>query len=329
MKDVYVGIDIGATWIRLALANEKGILKPIKIPTPRDSLKLIRALIDNTRKLLDSISSAKLISIGIGSIGPLDLRKGTLEDPANLPIGIVNVVEPLEEEFNVPVYLLNDCSAGVIGEKIFGAGKDVSNLVYITMSTGIGGGAIVDNHLLFGKDGNAVEIGHIVVDFEARLKCGCGGYGHWEAYASGANIPNFAKMLIENEYASLFKESLIYRMVNGDLDKLDAKMLYDAALKNDKLALEIINRINEINTVGIASVINIFDPELITLGGAIILNNRDLILPYIKKHLHNYTINRIPRIEITPLGENIVLHGAIALAMNPDFIIEKFRKPYH
>ncbi|MHA1616267.1 MAG: ROK family protein [Candidatus Njordarchaeales archaeon] len=328
MRKIYVGIDVGATWTRLGLADSGKILQTAKIRTPRRGGELVNVLIESTYKLLSRLDKkgVRLESIGIGSIGPLDLRRGALKNPPNLPVGEVEIAKPLRDEFGVPVYLLNDCSAAVIGEKFFGRGKNISNLVYITISTGIGGGAIVDDHLLLGKDGNAVEVGHIVVDFEGRLRCGCGGYGHWEAYASGNNIPRFAKWLIENKYTDLLEQSMLRNLIKNNLEELDAKTIYSAARKGDELALKIVDEINRINAAGIASVVNIYDPELITLGGGVLLNNKDLILPRVMELLPTYATNRIPRIEITSLGDEIVLYGAIALAMNPDVIPEEFRK---
>jgi glucokinase len=101
---------------------------------------------------------------------------------------------------------LNDCAAAVLGERHFGAGKGLENLAYVTLSTGLGGGAIVDGHLLIGKDGNAVEVGHITIDPGSSLICGCGSPGHWEAYSSGSNIPNFVKHSLRDDDKSLLLE---------------------------------------------------------------------------------------------------------------------------
>jgi len=327
MSRGFVGIDIGATWLRVAITNSNGeVLDKKRVRTPDDGDELVDLLIRTIREIVVSNGVDDIVSIGIGSIGPINIVEGLIVNTPNLKIGTVNVVKPLFEEFERSVYFVNDCTAGVLGEKIFGAGKDYRNLVYITLSSGIGGGAIVDGNLLFGKDGNAVEIGHFVVDWEGRLECGCGGFGHWEAYASGANIPKFVKLLLNDENFSDFSESILYEMINGDLNKLEAKHIFDAAKKGDKFSLKIVKRIGLINSIGFANVINAYDPDLITVGGGIALNNPDLVLPYIKENLKKFTINRIPDVIITPLGDDIVLYGAIAIAMNPEYIPEEFRR---
>ena len=144
---------------------------------------------------------AEISGIGVASIGPLDLKRGGIASPANLPYRFIPLVKPLEEASGSKVALMNDANAAVLGERRFGAGKEHPDLVFITLSTGIGGGAIVDGHLLIGKDGNAAEIGHMVVDSEERLTCGCGRRGHWEAYCSGRNLPNLAALLAEGSDA--------------------------------------------------------------------------------------------------------------------------------
>ena len=199
------------------------------------------------------------------------------------------------------------------------AGKNTGNLVYITLSTGIGGGAYVDNHLLIGKDGNAVEIGHIVIDFEERLICGCGKRGHWEAYCSGTGIPKLVKMLYKEKRIDLVLSS-IWDEIKGDLDKITSKMIYDHAKKGDEIALEITDFIGRLNAIGIANIINVYDPEIITLGGSIALKNPKLVLDPINKYINRYIINRKPKIILTPLGEDVVLYGAFALSFGKEKI---------
>jgi predicted NBD/HSP70 family sugar kinase len=143
---------------------------------------------------------ARVAGIGLASIGPLDLKRGGMAKPANLPYEFVALVGPLEEALGIKVHLMNDANAAALGEWTFGAGRTHDNLAYVTISTGIGGGAIVDRHLLIGKDGNAAEIGHVVVDPTGRLTCGCGRKGHWEAYCSGRNLPRLAMMLDQRHW---------------------------------------------------------------------------------------------------------------------------------
>ncbi|HDN01509.1 MAG TPA: ROK family protein, partial [Candidatus Bathyarchaeota archaeon] len=188
-----IGVDLGGTNVRVALGNSNGrILKKIyeKTDKSRGPEGISKQIIRMINLLVSEETSIKKIEgIGIGSAGPLDIKKGGLMKPTNFPFDFVPLVKPLEEEYGLPTCLLNDCVAAVMGEKHFGLGRNHDNLVYITISTGIGGGIYVNGHLLIGKDGNAHEIGHFTIDFEGRLICGCGRRGHWEAYCSGNGIP--------------------------------------------------------------------------------------------------------------------------------------------
>ncbi|MCD6420839.1 MAG: ROK family protein [Thaumarchaeota archaeon] len=314
--ELVIGIDLGATNVRAAIGSlGSGIIKKVKRRTIRESDRnaVVRQLEELVREVAGE-NLKKVQAIGIGSIGPIDLKKGVILNPPNAPFRDVPIVKALSETFGAPVYLLNDCNTAVLGEKVFGIGRNSENIFYLTLSSGIGGGAIVDGNLLMGKDGNAVEIGHISVSYEFELVCTCGSMGHWEAYCSGRNIPNFVKAFIE-KHSEEFENSVVERLVSEN--KLTPESLFDLAKKGDRRALRIVEEIGKINAVGFADINNLYDPELITVGGAIALNNWELILDSVLKHIKEYTVNRVPRIEITPLGDDVVLYGAIALAANP------------
>lgn len=292
-----VGVDFGANNIRVALSDDKGrIIKFVSEKTRKDSPKDI---IEQISSIIKSFGK-KIKAIGIGAAGPLDTKKEMIVNHPNLPFKKIPLVRPLKKNFKVPIYLVNDCVAAVIGEKIFGAGRKVRNLVYVTFSTGIGAGIYVDGNVLIGKDGNAHEVGHMTIDAFSDLTCGCGSKGHWEAFCGGRNIPKFAEKLSGKKFTT--------------------ESLFDAAKSKDKTALKIVEEIGRLNAVGIANIVNIYDPELITIGGAIALNNRQLILRPILKNMGKYLINRKSRIMISPLGEKIVVYGAIALALRKEEI---------
>jgi len=216
----YAGIDIGATWTRIAIADNNGkIISKTRIETLKKNEtkeEMLLRLESALRDIMRIADTKHLEAIGVGSIGPLDMKKGVILHTPNLPIENIPIGSYLSKKFDSHTYVVNDCIAAVVGEKYFGAGKDVENLVYITLSSGIGGGAIVDGNILFGKDGNAVEIGHIVVDYRGSLRCGCGGYGHWEAYTSGKNIGRFVSYLLETKYGyQSYAESVLSRYVDS------------------------------------------------------------------------------------------------------------------
>ena len=308
----FIAVDIGATKIRVASGNREGIDEKIVEATdkangprgvPTQITKMIRKLEDKPR------------AIGVGSIGPIDLEKGVITDTPNYPFNDIPVAGPLGEEFAAPVKIANDCTAGVLGEHVYGAGKGVYNLFYVTFSTGLGGGAMVDGHVLVGKDGNAVEVGHLTIDPESEILCGCGCPGHWEAYCGGVNIPRFARTLLQR---SEWWNSLLAVLCGGDAEAITTETIFDAAKQGDETALRIVDEIGRINAVGVADIVNAYDPELITVGGSVALNNPELILKPIHRHVAKHVINRLPEIKITPLGEDIVLYGALALALEAE-----------
>jgi glucokinase len=292
------------------MGDKDGLLEKIMERTDREngSMGISAQII----RMIKSFEIDGLSSIGIGSIGPIDICTGSILNTPNLPFKSIPVLEPLTFEFHVPVRMLNDCSAAVLGEKRFGAGKGLRHLVYVTLSTGLGGGAIVDGNLLVGKDGNAVEVGHLTIEADSPLACGCGKKGHWEAYSSGKNIPNFAMLLLRD---TEIEGSLLLKLAGGSKESITSEILFTAAKKHDIVALKIVNKIGKVNAIGFANVVNIFDPQLITVGGSVALENPDLILEPILENIEKHTINRIPEIIITPLEDEAVLYGGLAMAI--------------
>lgn len=310
IKLSYVAIDIGATYIRVATGNHTGLIKKLMEPTEtrQGPMGVSKQII----RLIDSLTEEEPSSIGIGSVGPINQELGVITNTPNYPFKDIPIEEPLIDRYKVPVTMVNDCTAAVRGENYFGAGEGLDNLVYVTISTGLGGGAIVDGNLLIGKDGNAVEVGHFTIDPESDVVCGCGCRGHWEAFCSGKNIPVYAEKLLKGLN---WKSGSLYNLVKGDPHKLQVKTIFDAAKNGDQYAKLIVKEIGAKNAIGFANIVNAYDPELITIGGSIALNNPRLILDPIKENISKYTINRVPEIRITLLGEDAVIIGALALAM--------------
>jgi glucokinase len=306
----FLAVDIGATNIRVASGDHSGLGSKKSERTEREGgpLGVSAQIVRMAHELgIDSVES-----VGVGSIGPIDIALGSIVNTPNFPFVEIPLTGPLREAFQAPVSLLNDCSAAVLGESLFGAGRGLENLAYVTLSTGLGGGAIVDGHLLIGKDGNAAEVGHITIDSDSLLICGCGAPGHWEAYASGKNIPNFVRRYLRDDNG----RSMMYELVGVDLEALNAKILFNAAKAGDVTALRIVEEIGKVNAVGFANIVNAYDPDLITIGGPIALNNSELVLRPILENIDRHLLNRKPRIMITPLGEDVVLYGALARAIS-------------
>jgi glucokinase len=306
----YIAIDIGATNIRVAMGDCNGLSEKLIEPTETQHGPI--GVSEQIIRLIDSIEGEEPNSIGIGSIGPINHSEGTIKNTPNFPFNDVPITGPLIERYKVPVILVNDCAAAVTGESVFGAGQGLENLVYVTISTGLGSGAIVDGNLLLGKDGNAVEVGHFTIDPESEFICGCGCKGHWEAFCSGKNIPAYASKLLSGlEWSN----GALHQLTRGSLKNLHTKIIFETAKKGDQHTQRIVRNIGTKNAIGFANIVNAYDPELITIGGSIAINHPDLILNPIKDNISKHTINRVPDIMITPLGHDAVILGALALAM--------------
>jgi glucokinase len=310
-----VAVDLGATTTRVALAGPEGELAGlISSPTPSsgDSPGIVSRHIGSLiRKVLARAGVPAPGAIGISACGPVDHRRGSVVRPPNLPFPEIPLGEPLGSEFGVPVRLANDCHAGVLGEVVHGAGAGVRDLVYITLSTGIGGGVVSGGRILLGRDGNAAEIGHFHVDSSWNLPCGCGGTGHWEGYAAGRFLPRFFARWCEIPDPTRIRDPA---ETAGS-----AAAIFSAARRGEPAALAFLGALGEINGRGISDVIVAYDPSRIILDGSVILRNEDLILPYLLPHVDRFL--PLPEIRLTALDGLAPLLGAGILARGYDTII--------
>lgn len=315
----WVGVDLGGTWLRVVLSDEKGnFVDRIREKVDKSSAEAISEQVVRIIRFLCKRYGFQikiLRGVGIAATGPLIQDEGVLTKPTNIPFDLVPLTKPVSEELGIPACLINDCAGAALGENTFGAAKGLDNFVFITIGTGIGCGAIVNGTLLLGKDGNGHEVGHFVIDSEGKLTCGCGKPGHWEGYCSGRNIPNFVRMKIKEIPREVVNRSHLVKRVGGDFSKLNAADLFDAAKQHDGLSLKLVNELGVLNAMGFANVISAYDPSLMTVGGTVTLNNKRMILSPIRKYVGKYTVNRVPKIEVTPLGEDVGLYGAVATAM--------------
>lgn len=311
---IVLAIDVGASNLRVALVDARGrTIKSVRTRTPVEGSK--EAVANKILKVYDEIKQMtgidEIHAVGVGSIGPLDIVRGRVMKTPNNPLGTFDLLFPLKRALNLPVWVVNDCVAAVWGEYLVGAGRGKQNVVYVTISSGIGAGAVVDGHLLLGKDGNAHEVGHLVLDYSSSIRCGCGGVGHWEGMASGNNVWKLAKELAgkwNGKRTNFWRKSLE--------SVISSEELFRAWRLKDEFASHVIEKLTEINAAGLASVINVYDPEVLTLGGAVLLRNPGFVKNIIAQ-VRKYIMNREPKITLTPLGEDAVLVGAAMIAINP------------
>jgi glucokinase len=316
-----VAVDLGATRVRVCLGTRSGGIvrkttkKMVISRKVDDYLEQITAIM---KGLTEGTTKDQLQGICVASPGPLDLKRGSLSHTANLPYPEVPVIAALKDAYPVDAYLVNDANAAALGEWLWGAGRGRRNVFYLTISTGIGGGAVVDGRLLLGKDGNAAEIGHTTIDSTGRMICGCGRPGHWEAYCSGRAIPAFARLLGETAGEAARKSQGINRLLARKA--LDAASVFSEARRGDPFARRVVAEVGRLNAIGVANVVDAYDPEIVTIGGGVALNNTEAILPPIVKQMQAYAINRVPGVEITPLGDDAGLLGALSVPFNPALI---------
>ncbi len=313
MKDNVVAVDLGGTLIRSALMNEKGeILTRAQRETlaqegPEPVIGRIEACIRDVARGTEAIS--------IAAPGPLDPWKGIIHQAPNLPgWREVPLADILDRAFKVPVYLNNDANLAALAEHRFGAGQGVNDLIYLTISTGIGGGIISQGRLLVGARGLAAEVGHMILEPEGP-PCGCGGRGHLESLASGPAIARRAVEEIEKG-----AETSITRLVEGKLSEVTAKVVAQAAQAGDPLANSIFKEAGFYIGLGIANLLHILNPELIIIGGGV-SKAGDLLFDPIRATVKARAIPSIKEgVKIVPsaLGDDVGLLGAAALVLKAE-----------
>jgi glucokinase len=265
-----LAVDIGGTKIITAIISDDGrvIAKDRCLTLAGEG---VQAVIDRLFSAADSLLNrnnmepAQLSGIGLASAGIIDSGRGVITVSPNLPDWCdVPLGDIVRERYRVDAFLVNDASAAALGEHRFGAGRGVSNLVLLTLGTGIGGGIIINNEMYLGSCGSAGEIGHMTIDINGP-ECGCGNRGCLEVLASGTAIARDAVSRIgQGERSSLVE------MVRGKLENVTAEKIGAAARNGDSLALDVLSRAGIYLGVGLANLINIFNPEMIVLGGGMV-----------------------------------------------------------
>ena len=276
-----LGIDIGGTNLVVGSVAEDGgtLLATATEPTQAEAgasdvvdrlVGLAERAVAQTRR---EAPGAEIIGVGVGAPGPLDTRRGIVLLTPNL--GWVNMPlrQIIHDRVGLPAALDNDANCAVLGEWWVGAARGARHAIGITIGTGIGGGLILDGRLYDGASDVAGEIGHTTIDTEGR-RCKCGNYGCLEAYASG---PNIAVRAVEALEAGA--ESRLPDYVGGDLTRVTAQTVYQAAQDGDELALEVVNDTAKFLGVGIANLLNVFNPEVIVVCGGVTLAGDHLFVP--------------------------------------------------
>ena len=258
-----------------------------------------------------SLDPSQLDSIGIAAAGAIDSAKGLVTSSPHLPgWHDVPLRDIVEDKYGIKTYLINDASAAALGEHYFGAGKGINNLIYLTVSTGIGGGIIIDDKLYLGPCGSAGEIGHMTIDVNGP-RCSCGNVGCWETLVSGTAVAREAQRRIrQGEKSSLTK------IVRRKVGNITAEEVGIAAKDGDPLALEIIAKAATYLGIGMVNLVNIFNPEMIIVGGGLAKIGDLLLNParqVVKERAFQLSAQAV-RIVPAQLGDDSGLIGAAIFA---------------
>ncbi len=307
-----LGIDLGGTNIVAGVVDENYKIiatakRKTNCPRPADEI-----LDDMAAAALEAIEAAGLKTgdidgAGVGTPGAINPVDGVVVYANNLGFFNVPMAAKLKERTGIDFYLENDANAAAYGEFIAGAGKGTKDFIMITLGTGVGGGIIINSKIYSGSNYAGAELGHTVISVDGEM-CTCGRQGCWEAYAS-------ATALIRQTKQAMIKypNTVMWELCNNDINAVNGRTAFDAMRKNDKAGKMVVDKYIEYIAVGIANNINIFQPEVIAIGGGISKEGDNLILP-IKEFVNGDDYGRFmskrAEIKTAKLGNDAGIIGA-------------------
>ena len=290
-----LGLDIGGTKIAAGVVDADGAVHAfVTAPSDADSTRGVERLFELGRRSIAE-SGLDVDAVGIGCGGPLDSENGVLIAPLHLPgWRDVPIAELAAEAFGRPAVLDNDATAGAAGEHRYGAGRGTRTMVYLTISTGVGGGVVIDGAVQRGRSGNGGELGHVTVDWHGRRCRGCGRRGCLEAYCSGTSIAE--------------------RAVDAGMeDGVTAADVAEAARGGDEIATRVWDETCEALACGITSIANLFEPELVVLGGGVLRTGDQLLTP-VREQVAAQVIGPPVSIVAAASGDAVGVVGAATVA---------------
>jgi glucokinase len=316
-EDLFLGIDLGGTKIIAGLADREGRIfarQHRETQASEGPTAVLHRLTGAATQLLtaENVDRGQVAAIGVAAPGPIDARSGVVTAPPNLPGWIdVPLGQLIQNELGLPTFLENDGNAAALAEHRFGAGRGADHMIYVTASTGIGGGLILNGCLYSGATGAAAEVGHMTILPQGPL-CGCGNRGCLEALASGTAIAREAR-----ERVARGAPTVITELAEGSLDRITAKLVAQAANQGDVEAEAILNEAMTYLGLGMANLVNLFNPQLIVIGGGLTKMGERLFGPVRRIIDLRAFPTSAAAVEVSRarLGDDVGLLGAAAVAM--------------
>jgi len=261
-----LSIDLGGTFIKAGLVNSRGeifyfLQKETQINLGKK--EVINNLKRIIKELINKTDKKKIIGISLGVPGPIDFKKGVIKNPPNFPDWRnIQLRSIIENEFSIPTILEHDANSALLGELWQGKARNKKNVVLLTLGTGVGGAILINGQIYRGQSGAAGELGHMIIDRQSKIKCGCGNYGCLESLVS---VTGIKKELIKQIKEG--RKSLVRKLVNDNWLKINGLIIYQAALMGDNLSKNILITAGGYLGLGIINLINIFNPEIIIITG--------------------------------------------------------------
>ncbi len=309
-----IGIDLGGTNIVAGVVDENNkIIATAKCKTacPRPAEEIVADMCAMVRKAAENadITLADVNGVGVGSPGTCNKDTGIVERSNNLGFVNLPLCEMMEKDLGKKVYIENDANAAALGEFKAGAAKGANSCVCITLGTGVGGGVIIDGKVFSGANFAGTELGHTVINVGGEL-CSCGRKGCWEAYASATALIRQTRYAMEAD-----KESKMWEIAGG-LDKVDGRTAFDAMRVGDIIASKVVHDYIYYIAVGLVDMINIFQPDVLCIGGGICKEGDTLLKPlqkYIEQERYSQYSEKQTRLCVAELGNDAGIIGAACL----------------
>ena len=310
-----IGIDLGGTNIKVGVVagNYEIIGKSsIKTNLPRPGEEIAESIVEGVKEACEKagISLDDVNSIGIGTPGTANRNTGVVLHSSNLGFDNFPLGGILTEKLGRHVYVENDANAAAFGEVVNGAGKGYKNVIVITLGTGVGGGIIIDGKIYTGFNFCGGEVGHTVIVYNGR-QCSCGRKGCFEAYSSATGLINITKEAMLED-----KDTKMWEIADGKIENVDGKTAFDGFRSGDKKAIEVVDTYIGYLGCGLTNMINIFQPELLLIGGGICKEGKNLtdpLLEYISKECSCIDPRNSTKLDICKLGNDAGIIGAAYL----------------